>query len=269
MVAIAACSFDAAAKEKDKKEQDKQPKIEQVTTDKQPEQPVKSDKEVIEALNKQVADLQNTVNKLSGERDAAKNDANTFQNRYDDMRDQLKYKNFQIDSLNKSISAINKANEENIKNLNDRIADRNSKLILMASNFLYIPYEDYSVNEIAIPAFEGVDDDVLKKENAIYIDLLKNYKSDIDSLCTYIDVVMPRTKLFNLESSRVKEANNLLKEFKNHPTVARYLAYEDWEETWLGKYIKEIQKVWTNPGDKTATENKLKEIQASLKSVTK
>ena len=52
-------------------------------------------------------------------------------------------------------------------------------LINVASNFIYIPYEAYSVKEIAIPAFQMVSDEGLKVKYKSRYELLLKYKEHI------------------------------------------------------------------------------------------
>ena len=65
------------------------------------------------------------------------------------------------------------------KSLMDKTIKSDKALISMASNFIYIPYEAYSVDSIAIPAYESVQDLILKLQYEIRYQLLKNYKEDV------------------------------------------------------------------------------------------
>lgn len=60
------------------------------------------------------------------------------------------------------------------KSLMDKTIKSDKALISMASNFIYIPYEAYSVDSIAIPAYESVQDLILKL--VMYLEAYNNQK---------------------------------------------------------------------------------------------
>ena len=59
-------------------------------------------------------------------------------------------------------------------------------LVNIISNFLYIPYEAYSIEKIAIPASNNIFDERLKHKQKIKFDLLKSYQNDIRSLMQFL-----------------------------------------------------------------------------------
>ena len=67
------------------------------------------------------------------------------------------------DSLRMYKIQCDDAQEQN-KSLMDKTIKNDKALISMSSNFIYIPYEAYSVDSIAIPAYESVQDLVLKRQ---------------------------------------------------------------------------------------------------------
>lgn len=140
------------------------------------------------------------------------------------------------------------------------------KLISLASNFLYIPYDEYSINEIAVPAFAACEGSSAYATYKNRLPMLTNYKDDILSLINFISLtVADLTSEFNLDFMKEEKAKNRLAELKQTPVYLRYAAYEDWENTYLGGYILQIEKELKTP--KNVNIESLKDIQKQLESV--
>jgi hypothetical protein len=134
----------------------------------------------------------------------------------------------------------------------------------MASNFLYIPYEAYSIDEIAIPAFKATNGSKAYSKYQNRLPLLINYKTDVQSLIEYLakaekDLSIGLTKLRN---DKAVEHLNILEAL---PLYTRYSTYNDWKNTYLGTQIIEIQKQLKTPSEKTSTQ--LKNIRVKLENL--
>lgn len=140
----------------------------------------------------------------------------------------------------------------------------NKKLVNIASNFLFIPYEAYSIQEIAIPAFKAVTDKQLLRKHQIKLTLLENYQQDIRDLLEFIsnvekELCMPFANLKDLE-----------KQFLEKEFYLRYNQYESWKNTYLGKIIDSIDAKMksynrTNKPDFTSIKNELNQCLETIK----
>lgn len=110
-------------------------------------------------------------------------------------------------------------------------------LINVASNFIYIPYEAYSVKEIAIPAYQMVSDKGLKVKYKSRYNLLSNYKEHI---VEFISCLTEMKKV--LSNPFVKDASDAINVLHAKRFYAVYQAFEGWESTFLGSRIITIEK---------------------------
>lgn len=110
-------------------------------------------------------------------------------------------------------------------------------LVNIASNFLYIPYEAYSIEKIAIPAFKAIVNDRLRHEHHIKYELLCNYRKDIENILSFIEFVG-----YELQKPFVKDANEVLLQFHNQSFYQNYQNYPEWRDTYLGGKISLIDK---------------------------
>ena len=147
--------------------------------------------------------------------------------------------------LQKKISAMTseldkiKKGYEDLKSKYDAVVKSqeiaNKKLVNIASNFLYIPYEAYSIQKIAIPAFEAVTDKQLLHEHQIKLTLLENYQQDIRDLLTFISDIEKE-----LCNRFAKDLKSLDQRYINTDYYRRYSQYGEWKNTYLGKKINDI-----------------------------
>ena len=92
-------------------------------------------------------------------------------------------------------------------------------LINVASNFIYIPYEAYSIKEIAIPAFQMVSDEGLKVKYKSRYEMLLKYKEHV---VEFISCLTEMKKV--LSNPFAKDANDAIKVLKtNLQTLFRFL----------------------------------------------
>lgn len=123
----------------------------------------------------------------------------------------------------------------------EHTVDIENRLIGIASNFLYIPYDDYSV-KLAIEAFNAVQDQALKSKYANRLEMLQNYKQDMQDVKSYVNANNGVT--LNIDT------------FQALPFYKRYASYGDWS-TYLGQIIKNIETKIKN-GDTNFTDLKNK-----------
>lgn len=120
-------------------------------------------------------------------------------------------------------------------------------LFNIASNFLYIPYEAYSVEKLAIPAFEAVTDEEIKTQHSVNYVLLKSYQADVKQLLSFITSVEKE-----LGNPFAKNADEQLRKLHNLPAYINYKQYNEWKDTWLGKRLCEVEAVLRNfKGDRS------------------
>lgn len=197
----------------------------------------------------------------------------------------------QIDSLMKANSALKgllresqqetEAQNREITNFKRKIDDLHSitikrleasndtlqrRLISMASNFLYIPYDEYSIEEIAIPAFLSTKDTPAYTRFQNRLPLLQNYKSDVISLVNSLSQ-MEKDLEIGLTAMRNQKANEHLKNLQVSSLYQRYTSYDDWENTYLGEQLKSILGLLKSPTVQTSS--KLKTIRTNLEGLLK
>lgn len=126
--------------------------------------------------------------------------------------------------------------------------DVEKSLISMASNFLYVPYEAYGVEEIAVKAFESIQDQQLKQEyNQRYI-LLKNYQLHLKQFKAYLEKVQKEcngvfqataTEFIDMVNPTVPPELIL----KNQPFYQEYIKYTDYKDTYIGGLIVKTEAI--------------------------
>lgn len=158
------------------------------------------------------------------------------------------FKKREIANLQRSIRDLKEVNIKRLEASNDTLQRR---LISMASNFLYISYDEYSIEEIAIPAFSSTKGTIAYTQYQNRLPLLKNYKQDIVSLINFLgqaskDLSIPLTAM------RETKARENLSNLSSLPLYIRYSQYDDWKNTYLGIQICMIEKCLNNPTENTS-----------------
>lgn len=124
----------------------------------------------------------------------------------------------------------------------------------MASNFIYIPYEAYSVDSIAIPAYESAQDLTLKRQYEIRYQLLKNYKEDVSETVKLLNDIYQE---FENPFASSEQSNELISKITQSRVYAQYKQYDDWRNTYLGYMLTEIVG-YLKAFNKEATPQKIK-----------
>jgi hypothetical protein len=124
-----------------------------------------------------------------------------------------------------------------LRTMQEQYLKSEKALINMASNFIYIPYEAYSIDSVAIRSYESVTDKSLREEYLIRYTLLKNYKHDIIAFVAFL-------KEQQLELGRNpfrNDANDVVSLLHQQPFYISYQRYEDWSSTFLGGKIQFVE----------------------------
>lgn len=121
-------------------------------------------------------------------------------------------------------------------------------LISMASNFLYIPYEAYGVEEIAVKAFEKVQNEELKNKYHERYVLLKNYRQHLIDFKAYLERVQKvcngvfqATATEFIEPTDPNVSSDLV--LKLQPFYLEYIKYDDYKETFIGKLLEKTEMI--------------------------
>ena len=140
------------------------------------------------------------------------------------------------DSLHRYKDQYIEAQRQN-KSLMNKIIRNDKALISMASNFIYIPYEAYSVDSIAIPAYESVQDLTLKRQYETRYQLLKNYKADVRETVKLLSGIYQESTAPFASSG---QSNELIRKITQSRVYIQYKQYEDWRNTYLGYMLTEV-----------------------------
>lgn len=171
------------------------------------------------------------------------------------------------DSLKQRVIALEKEKEETVKRCEARNDSMQRQLISIASNFLYVPYDAYAIDKLAIPAFNGTQGSPYFDKYKIRLELLQNYRGDVEALIAYTTTLLekPETGIdHNWKDKRTEKRAEVRNGLLNLSLVNRYKQYEDWQETWLGSRIANLEKyLQADKEEKTA--DKIKTMQTGLK----
>lgn len=180
-----------------------------------------------------------------------------------ESQQEIESKNREITNLKRKIEDLQSITIKRLEASNDTLQRR---LISMASNFLYIPYDEYSIEEIAIPAFLSTKDTPAYTRFQNRLPLLQNYKSDVANLVNSLSQ-MEKDLEIGLTAMRNQKANEHLNNLQVSSLYQRYTSYDDWENTYLGEQLKSIFGLLKSPTDQTSS--KLKTIRTNLEGLLK
>ena len=145
-------------------------------------------------------------------------------------------KDNEIKSLKEEISNL----ENESKSKDARISELEEAMLFIASNFLYIPYEDYNINNIAIPASKYVKDPTLNSKYRDRIDLLKDYAKHVTDLRVFLESLNKEMEKMPIPR---KNTDVILSELPNLSVYKDYTnKYKEyWQETYLGKILFKVE----------------------------
>lgn len=169
--------------------------------------------------------------------------------KFNDLQAQFDVVSRRIASDSTKISSLSNENavmSQEISELKRKLEISNTYLFNIASNFIYIPFESFGVDQIAIPACQQIQDKNLEEQSSIRKDLLINYKKHIEDLITYLKEPKKKPNPFD-KSGEAAKSN--LADFHNKDFYKSYQKYDDWANTYLGKIFKRIEVLLKNPNE--------------------
>lgn len=157
-----------------------------------------------------------------------------------------------VKQKDEEIAALKKQNETALNSLKTQLAAKDGevekyqkKFINLASNFLYVPYDQYSFTKLVKPAFDELKGTPLYNEYFNRYTLLANYKTDTEQLidfCKKYEAGPSNPFAIQKWTAEVMAALNQL------PSVIAYKSYNDYQNTYLGRYITTIETTLRSAG---------------------
>lgn len=172
----------------------------------------------IDSLSQQIVALQKVLQEELAHTDDLQRRESTYREELDQCSTKLK-----------SIKDANALLEKDIR-------DRNIKLENIATNFIYIPYEDFSIQKVAIPAIESLDANYSSVEIEVKAELLKHYREDVKSLLEFFKKTY-KDSTFGASD----DFQENLSAFEKLELIRRYEKYKDYKNTFIGKIIEEVR----------------------------
>lgn len=166
------------------------------------------------------------------------------------IEEQKKYL-LDLRDIETKLGLVQKENEilkKKIEAAEKRTESVEKSLITMASNFLYVPYEAYGVEEIAVKAFEAVQNPELKqKYNQRYV-LLKNYQNHLREFKAYLERVQKACKgAFQATATEfidpVDPSVSPELVLKRQPFYIEYVKYKEYKDTFIGGLIQKTEEI--------------------------
>lgn len=152
--------------------------------------------------------------------------------------DSLRTSNSKLtDSLNGVEKEKEQVQKEN-KQLRDVLLNADESLANIASNFLYIPYEAYSIENIAIPAYKAIYNEKEKNKYRNKNELLLHYQEDARTFLAFLKKV---EKKLAGGFPNADDAKKAMEELDASPYYRRYQLYSDYRNTYLGKFFVEVK----------------------------
>lgn len=174
----------------------------------------------------------------------------------------------QILTLNDSIELVKKE----IKDLDKDLNTYRDSVMSISFAMLKIPYDEFMINELAIPIYEGAAKDSLQdKKIQDRLSLMKSYKVDSTAVKEILTKLSQSLNEVKDEESLKKWAANKLINFKMAPVVKDYsekLSEKDLQDTFLGSVIVRTQNLLENqnyPDAYNKIKNALQVLRDSLK----
>lgn len=165
-----------------------------------------------------------------------------------DSQKETDNKQTEISILKDKITEMEETRIKRIEASNDSLQ---RWLVTVASNFLYIPYEEYNIEKIAVPAFMATKGTPAYNRSVDKLTLLQNYKNDMSSLIDFLRSSEDEYAWCVGEKMRSDKANEQLGKLSLLPMYSRYSTYADWKNTFLGKEIVWIKKLLEYPTKET------------------
>lgn len=194
--------------------------------------------------------------------DSLENQNSTLKDLLKDSQKEADNKQMEISILKDKITELEETKIKHIEASNDSLQ---RWLVTVASNFLYIPYEEYSIEKIAVPAFLATKGTPAYHRSVDKLPLLQNYKDDMSSLIDFLRISEEEYAWCVGEKMRADKANEQLGKLSLLTMYSRYSTYKDWKNTFLGKEIISIQNKLKAPTKETPEQ--LSKIRKKLERV--
>lgn len=192
-------------------------------------------------LEKQNKDLKKKYDELKKQYNDNLKRYNDTLNSIASLRHELSNKSTEINKLKSDTSSLNKELTE----MKTTLKKTNKMLLNNALNFLYIPYEAWSIDSVAIPAFNAISDLTLKKEYQKEEKLLKNYYKDASELVKFLSKVENGKDGVLLQMAM--NTKKFPEELKKLDLYKRYTEKEKFYKSYyLGRKIKAIERELEN-----------------------
>lgn len=150
---------------------------------------------------------------------------------------------------------------------NNLIVLYEKKLINLVGEYLYQPYNEDYVTNLALPAFEAIPKEHRTEERELKYILLRDYKTHIQEVCKYLQELKGvNTQLEAFFKNKVE--TEFLPKFNELAAVKGYMMYDYWPETYLGVRLAKIKGLLEHPNSDTFKKNVsdiLNELQPQLK----
>ena len=185
-------------------------------------------KDSIEILKKRISDLERTNAKLK-----------TKINLSDSLSSELQKKQVNLSMLQNDTSSLRQKNNK----LESQIEETDKSLERIASNFLFIYYEAFSIEYIAIPAYKSISSNNLKNEGRMKYTLLENYKKDVHELYELYKIIET-----DLVDEYTFSGKDHISEIEGSEAYKRYSnsGYSKWGKTYLGKNMLDAISILRN-----------------------
>ncbi|MBQ9418654.1 MAG: hypothetical protein IJU19_08765 [Bacteroidales bacterium] len=177
-------------------------------------------KRQLKDCNKEKQNLLDSINQL-----------NNSINRLNDSISEAVLKKEQLDSMLTETKSLYRTTDSLLRHA-DTI------LFRMASNFIYIPYESYSIDKVAIPSYKAISDTTYKKRNIARLTLLEHYRSHTEELIRFLSSINPQNTRRTITgiTPHIDELHQL-------QCYTEYQQYDDWKHTDLGRRMLKIENI--------------------------
>ena len=171
--------------------------------------------------------------------------------------------------LEKQLKNAKAQNDRALKASRDSIYALQKALVIMASNFLYVPYDKYAIEKIAVPAYEKSKGTPLYEKNIIRLQCLQEYSNDILSLVNFMSQ-LKKTMFVGMDGALTKAKQQIpnleaLEVYKRYDSYRK--KYQNDTGTFLWKKMSLIRSI-LNRTDPEAYSD-FEKIQAELKGLLK
>jgi hypothetical protein len=125
----------------------------------------------------------------------------------------------------------------NNKALEAQIGREDTCIVNLSTNYLFIPYEDYSVENSAVPAIDNVYNKTLLEKQSVRINLLKNYKQHVQQFRDFLIRMNVECK------KKFRDINkDFITPFTSQPFFIEYKKFDKHESMYLWKFYVEVLK---------------------------